>query len=120
MHTTWSNVLTPRDTCFYFSGPRGRDTQLVGDAVLERDGDKVTMTWGNVAFTGTYRDSVLELQRRSTHQYSGQWTTTEVIKGEYRAETGTVTAKYHYEECEQHKPCPGPCHIEADLDLGAI
>jgi hypothetical protein len=121
MHATWSNVNTTRESCFYFSGPRGRDNQLVGDAVLERDGDKVTMRWGNATFTGTYRDTVLDLQRKSTHSFGDQWTTTEKIHAEYHAqdEGGKLVGTYVYEECEQHQRCPGDCRIEADLDLGA-
>jgi hypothetical protein len=117
MHTGWRDVATVGD-CWYFSGPDGRDTKLAGPITLARDGDKVTATIGGATFTGTYRDSELDLARDATHRFDDVWTTHERIHGNFKA--GKITARYHYEECEQGTPCPNHCTIEATLELAAI
>lgn len=117
MRTGWSDVATVGD-CWYFSGPNGRDTRLAGPITLARDGDKVTATIGGATFTGTYRDSELDLARDATHHFDDLWTTHERIHGAFKS--GKITAHYHYEECEQGTPCPNHCTIEATLELAAI
>jgi hypothetical protein len=112
MHATWTEIRSSGG-CWYFSGPAGRDARLWGDAVFDRDGERVTMNFGGAVFAGTYRDRVLELDRTSTHVFDKTWTVTETIRGEYLA--GTVTAHYHYEECERGTRCPNECTIEATL-----
>ena len=117
MRTGWSDVATVGD-CWYFSGPTGRDTRLAGPITLARDGDKVTATIGGATFTGTYRDSELDLARDATHHFADLWTTHERIHGAFKS--GKITAHYHYEECEQGTHCPNHCTIEATLELAAI
>ena len=117
MRTGWSDVATVGD-CWYFSGPTGRDTRLAGPITLARDGDKVTATIGGATFTGTYRDSELDLARDATHHFDDLWTTHERIHGAFKS--GKITAHYHYEECEQGTHCPNHCTIEATLELAAI
>ena len=104
MHSTWTGVHVTQESCWYFSGPDGRDTKLSGDVVFSRDGEHVTMTWGNATFTGTYRDNVLDLERTTKHQFEGAWTTKERFHGDYVG--GKVTAHYHYEECAEGNSCP--------------
>jgi hypothetical protein len=117
MRTGWNDVATVGD-CWYFSGPTGRDTRLAGPITLARDGDKVTATIGGATFTGTYRDSELDLARDATHHFDDVWTTHERIHGAFKS--GKITAHYHYEECEQGTHCPNHCTIEATLELAAI
>lgn len=117
MRTGWSDVATVGD-CWYFSGPTGRETRLAGPITLARDGDKVTATLGGATFTGTYRDSELDLARDATHRFDDLWTTHERIHGAFKS--GKITAHYHYEECEQGTHCPNHCTIEATLELAAI
>ena len=117
MRTGWSDVATVGD-CWYFSGPTGRDTRLAGPITLARDGDKVTATIGGATFTGTYRDSELDLARDASHHFDDLWTTHERIHGAFKS--GKITAHYHYEECEQGTHCPNHCTIEATLELAAI
>ncbi|MEP6863929.1 MAG: hypothetical protein ABJE66_25095 [Deltaproteobacteria bacterium] len=117
MSTAWSDVAAVGD-CWYFSGPAGRDTRLAGPITLARDGDKVTATIGGATFTGTYRDSELDLARDASHHFDDAWTTHERIHGAFRS--GKITAHYHYEECEQGTHCPNHCTIEATLELAAI
>jgi len=117
MHSTWTGVRVTQESCWYFSGPNGRDTKLSGDVVFARDGEHVTMTWGNATFSGTYRDNVLDLERTTKHQFEGTWTTKERFHGDYVG--GKVTAHYHYEECEAGAACPNECRIEGELGLSA-
>jgi hypothetical protein len=117
MHATWGAVKTDEQNCWYFSGPTGRDTKLAGDVVFDRDGPQVTMTFGGATFRGTYRDSVLDLERASTHVFDGRWTTKEHIHGDYVG--GKVLARYHYEECHVGEPCPNECRIDGALVFGA-
>jgi hypothetical protein len=117
MHSTWTGVHVTEESCWYFSGPDGRDTKLSGDVVFSRDGEHVTMTWGNATFTGTYRDNVLDLERTTKHQFEGTWTTKERFHGDYVG--GKVKAHYHYEECEAGAACPNECSIEGELALSA-
>src|SRR5262249_45307994 len=49
----WSRVVTT-DTCWFFSGPDGRDTRLVGDVDIERDGERVRLMFGGATFEGTF------------------------------------------------------------------
>jgi len=117
MHSTWTGVRVTQESCWYFSGPNGRDTKLSGDVVFSRDGEHVTMTWGNATFSGTYRDNVLDLERTTKHQFEGTWTTKERFHGDYVG--GKVTAHYHYEECAAGEACPNECRIEGELGLSA-
>ena len=112
MHASWGTVQTD-DSCWYFSGPAGRDTHLAGDVTFDRDGANVTMTFGGVTFKGTYRDSVLELERQAGYVFDGRWKTRETIKGDYLA--GKVVARYHYEECLVGTKCDDRCWIDATL-----
>jgi hypothetical protein len=117
MHTAWGHVNLTQDTCWYFSGPTGRDTKLAGDVVFERNGETVKMTWGAAIFTGTYRDNVLALERKGEHQFDGRWTTKETFTGDYLG--GKVIGKYHYEECHVGEHCPNECRIDGELVLSA-
>ena len=112
MHTSWGAVRTD-DRCWYFSGPAGRDTHLAGEVMFDRDGANVTMTFGGVTFTGTYRDNVLDLERNASYVFDGRWMTRETIKGDYLA--GKVVARYHYEECLVGTACDDHCAIDATL-----
>jgi hypothetical protein len=112
MHAGWSAIRAD-DTCWYFSGPNGRDTKLAGDIAFKRDGDQVTATLGGATFTGTYRDNVLQLARTSQHQADGTWTVNEKIEGDYVG--GKMIARYHYDECLVGTRCPNQCTIEATL-----
>ena len=119
MHATWAKIVTVGD-CWYFSGPNGRDTKLVGDAQLTRDGDQVTMTLGGATFTGTFAASggnagELQLGRTTLHDFDDPWTVTEKIHGPYRE--GAIIAKYRYVECERGTACPNHCTIDAELTL---
>ncbi len=114
MHSTWGAVKTDA-SCWYFSGPAGATTRLAGDAVFDRDGANVTMTFGGATFKGTYRDSVLELERKAGYVYQGRWTTRETIKGAYLA--GKIVAHYRYEECQLGVTCDDRCWVDANLLL---
>lgn len=116
LRTAWTDVAASAG-CWYFSGPNGRETRLAGPITLVRDGDKVTATIGGATFTGTYRDSELDLARDATHRFDDLWTTHERIHGAF--ESGKITGHYHYEECEQGTRCPNHCTIEATLELSA-
>jgi hypothetical protein len=108
----WTSVQ--RDpSCFYFSGPDGRDDQLTGTVRVDRSGDTLTLHIGNTSFTGTYKDGEMFVERHSDHDYLGQWTVTETIHGRYLERQ--MRAKYHYAECAHDEPCPGHCTIDADL-----
>ena len=117
MRTAWADVAASAG-CWYFSGPNGRDTRLSGPITLVRDGDKVSATIGGATFTGTYRDSELDLARDATHRFDDVWTTHERIHGAFKS--GKITGHYHYEECEHGTRCPNHCTIEATLELSAI
>jgi hypothetical protein len=119
MHATWG-VVTTVGACWYFSGPTGRDTKLVGDAQLTRDGDKVTMVFGGATFTGTFAPAAgggneLRLGRTTVHDFDDPWTVTEQIHGPYRE--GAIIARYRYEECERGTHCPNHCTIDGELTL---
>lgn len=113
----WSNVVRTSG-CFFFSGPAGRDDQLVGDVVIEtveRDGEQIRMRIGTATFAGTYANGTLQLKRTSKYDYGGPWTTTETIIGQAKDDQPLV-ARYTYHECEvASKKCPGQCTITGDL-----
>lgn len=108
----WSSLRT-RPSCFYFSGPNGRDTQLTGPVTVERDGERVALHIGDATFTGTYRRGELDVSRSTQHTFNGRWTVRETIRGRYRELL--MQARYHYEECQDGDACPGRCTLDADL-----
>jgi hypothetical protein len=108
----WSHVQSS-DGCFFFSGPSGKDDQLVGEATIERNGGHVGLRIGAALFEGTYREGRLDLMRISPHTYDGPWLALERIHGFY--DHGTMTAHYRYNECELARECPGPCTIAGDI-----
>jgi hypothetical protein len=112
MHATWTHIRA-EEGCWYFSGPGGRDNKLEGDIAFKRDGDQVTATIGGAVFTGTYRDNVLVLERKSRHTADGTWNVDEKITGDYVG--GKMVARYHYEECLVGTRCPNHCAIAATL-----
>lgn len=111
----WVSV---RDTppCFYFSGPDGRDTKLVGEVIVDRvelgDGD-IRLAIAGATFAGTYRDKELAVKRTSDHTFGGSWTATEEIKG--KLIDNTFLGTYSYRECEHGNACPGHCTIDAEI-----
>jgi hypothetical protein len=112
----WQNV-TRTDGCFFFSGPEGRDDQLVGDVrveTVEREGERLSLRIGTAVFEGTYARGVLELARTHSYEFEGAWQTTERIRGAMR---GTLlSAQYTYEECKvSDKICPGRCTVQGEL-----
>ncbi len=112
----WQNV-TRTDGCFFFSGPEGRDDQLVGDVkveTVEREGDQLRLRIGTAVFEGTYARGVLELSRAATYDYNGPWRTTERIRGAMQGDR--LSAHYAYEECDlTTKACPGNCTVSGEL-----
>jgi hypothetical protein len=108
----WSNIRGT-GACFYFSGPSGRDNQLVGDVTVERSGDRAILHIGGATFAGTYRDGELAVTRHSVHDYGGRWTVDETIRGRYLERL--MRATYHYEECQDGDTCPGTCVLDARL-----
>ena len=112
----WSNV-TRTEGCFFFSGPDGRDDQLVGDVVVEtveREGASIKLRIGTATFDGTYESGELSLARKSKYDYNGPWQTTETIRG--RLVDGVLAANYAYEECELAvNQCPGHCTVTGTL-----
>jgi hypothetical protein len=112
----WTNVVRT-DGCFFFSGPEGRDDQLVGDVrveTVEREGEHIQLRIGTAVFDGTYAHGDLSVSRTSQHDFEGPWTASEWVRG--HATDGRMDAHYAYEECEvnSHR-CPGPCRITGDL-----
>jgi len=112
----WSNVVRT-EGCFFFSGPDGRDDQLVGEvavATVERDGDNLSLRIGTATFEGTFRAGALTLVRKSRYDFNGPWAVTETIHG--RLHDGVLVARYQYEECElAAAACPGRCTVTGDL-----
>ena len=105
------------DGCFFFSGPEGRDDQLVGDVkveTVEREGERIRVRIGTASFDGTYARGELVLSRTSQHDFNGPWSATETIRG--RQTGNRLDARYAYTECERAaKECPGRCTISGDL-----
>jgi hypothetical protein len=112
----WANVVRT-DGCFFFSGPEGRDDQLVGDVkveTVEREGERIRVRIGTASFDGTYARGELVLSRTSQHDFNGPWSATETIRG--RQTGNRLDARYAYTECERAtKACPGRCTISGDL-----
>jgi hypothetical protein len=112
----WANVVRT-DDCFFFSGPEGRDDQLVGDVkveTVEREGERIQVRIGTASFDGTYARGELVLSRTSQHDFNGPWSATETIRG--RQTGNRLEARYAYTECElATKACPGRCTISGDL-----
>ncbi len=112
----WSDVRRTTG-CFFFSGPEGRDDQLVGDVVVEtveREGVKIVIKIGTATFAGTYDRGELSLTRSGSYDYNGPWRTTEKIVGTKSGDT--LSAHYTYEECElRGSDCPGHCTIRGTL-----
>jgi len=104
-------------SCFYFSGPDGRDDKLVGAVtVIDRaelgDGT-ITIAINGVPFEGTYRNKQLAVKRVSEHVFGGPWTATEEIRGTFTDRD--LVGTYSYRECEHGQPCPGRCTLDADI-----
>ena len=106
----WSNVAEQHASCFYFSGPKGRDDLLIGRAVLTRTGDRVRLEIGNAAFVGAlFAQGEVRLRRTSTHDFGGDWVVDETIVGRYT--DGVLVAHYVYDECEQRRRCEHDCIV---------
>jgi len=111
----WLSV-NETSTCFYFSGPRGRDDVLVGKVTFDRPelGDgAIAIKINNATFRGSYRDHKIVVRRSSQHDFGGPWNIDEVIQGEIV--DGAFTGTYAYRECEQDGACPGTCQIDARI-----
>jgi hypothetical protein len=109
----WEDVVTTNG-CFFFSGPNGRDDQLVGTAVFQRNGSELKVTINNVVFRGTLRDDGFSVSRKSRHDYGGPWEVDETITGPRPVE-GSIRATYRYTECEQGTKCPNICTIKGTI-----
>ncbi len=109
----WQDVQATTG-CFFFSGPNGRDDQLVGNAVFQRNGSELAVTINKVVFRGTIHKDGFTVTRRSSHDYSGPWVVDEVISGPRPAE-GALRATYRYNECEKGTKCPNQCTIDGTI-----
>jgi len=111
---SWDNVRAT-DGCFFFSGPNGRDDQLVDTAVFERNGTELTVTINKkVVFKGSLTKDGFSVARKSQHDYGGPWTVDESIAGPRPVE-GSLRASYRYNECEQGTKCPNQCTITGTI-----
>ena len=112
---SWQDVRTTSG-CFFFSGPDGRDDQLVGTAVFERNGSELTVTINKVVFRGVLTKDGFSVARKSRHDYGGPWDVDETIAGPKPVE-GSLRAIYRYNECELGTKCPNTCSIQGTLVL---
>jgi hypothetical protein len=110
---SWQDVQATTG-CFFFSGPNGRDDQLVGSAVFERNGSELTVTINKIAFRGTIGKDGFSVIRKSHHDYGGSWEVDESISGPRPAE-GALRASYRYNECEKGTRCPNQCTINGTI-----
>lgn len=116
LRVVWGKIAEQTPSCFYFSGHKGRDIQLVGNATVSTSGTEVTIAFKQVTFRGTLTDGGFEVTRRGRHEFGGKWTVDEKIRGKFV--DGGVIARYHYEECQDGDPhCPNECTIDAELSL---
>lgn len=112
---TWSAVKATLG-CFFFSGPEGRDDQLIGKATITRDGDAVAIEFGALVFRGVVRNGQVTAVRHSIHSFGTSWSVNEVIRGRF-VEQGLL-ARYHYDECQRGAgDCPGHCTIDASITI---
>lgn len=112
---TWANVNSRTPSCWFFSGPNGRDTPL-GDRITVRvENGHAWVTWGKASFEGTWSDSTIDVLRLATHDYQGTWVIAERLVG--RPKEKAIHARYTYEECQEQTTCPGQCSITADVLL---
>jgi len=114
LRASWSNVKST-DTCWYFSGPSGRDTPLGAHVEVRRDADHAWVRWGQASFEGSWSANAIDVSRLATHTYAGTWIISERLEG--RITEQAIRAKYTYDECEQGTRCPGRCRITADVAL---
>lgn len=114
----WSNVQTP-DDCFFFSGPEGRDDQLVGEVrveTVELEGSALRLRIGTTLFEGTFVNGAIDVARDHRYQFDGAWKTRETLRG--RLVDDELRATYRYEECELATgDCPGRCTITGDVTI---
>jgi len=116
---------TSTNSCFFFSGPYdlGRDDHLGGGARYERNGDRVVVRFGDLAFTGRVSGDRVELRRVSNHEFGSTWTVTEVIDARFVESNGCTILRgtYRYNECDTSRPqsCPGTCTISAPVTFTA-
>jgi hypothetical protein len=116
---------TSSNSCFFFSGPYdlGRDDHLGNAAQYQRQGDQVTVRFGNLVFTGQARGDRVRLRRVSDHSYGSTWTVTEVIDARFVQSNGCTVLRgtYRYNECDTSRPqsCPGTCTISAPVTFTA-
>ncbi len=115
LRVVWGRIAEKTPSCFYFSGHRGRDIQLAGNATVTTSGTEVTINFQQTVFRGTLTDGGFEVSRRGRHEFGGKWTVDEKIRGTFAG--GGVVGRYHYEECEDGDNCPGICTIDAELSL---
>lgn len=112
---TWANVVSVTPSCWFFSGPSGRDTPL-GDRLSVRiEAGHAWLTWDKAAFEGTWGADTVDMFRLATHDYLGAWVISERLVGSVK-EKG-IHAKYTYNECQEGATCPGECSITADVLL---
>lgn len=111
----WTHIVSTPG-CFFFSGPDGRDEQMVGEvkvATAELEGTTFRVRVGTAVFEGTYSAGALDLVRDSEHDFDGPWKTHETLRG--RQVDGELRATYRYEECKVGSTeCPEHCTISAN------
>jgi hypothetical protein len=124
---TWSAVQ-PSGGCWFFSGPEGlgRDHALGADARIDRDGQALTLWFGDASFKGDV-DAAGNVVL--THQGSGDdngsgWLYRETFTGTFHDDT--LNAGYGYRECELdgRGGCPvvsrGHCTISGRVNVKVI
>ncbi len=115
LRVVWGKIAEQTPSCFYFSGHRGRDIQLTGNATVTTSGTEVTIKFQQTVFRGTLTDGGFEVSRRGRHEFGSKWTVDEKIRGKFVG--GGVVGRYHYEECADGDKCPGVCTIDAEISL---
>jgi hypothetical protein len=113
---TW-RIENRTPNCFFFSGPfeLGARDHLGISAEWIESGDRVTLKFGDHAFTGRRRAATIELERHSSHEYEGPWRADETIVLEQRG--ATAKGQYEYHECNLQNAgeCPGKCAIVSGI-----
>ncbi|GEM_PF-3010915 len=112
---TWANVHSRPSTCWFFSGPAGRDTPLGEHVEVRIESQHAWVTWSTAAFEGTWGDRSIDVLRLATHSYQGTWVISERLRGTVKEKS--IHARYAYEECQEGTTCPGECTITADVLL---
>jgi len=90
----------------------------------------VALAFGAARFVGDPRRAPLQLVRSASHEFSGRWTITETITGQWSKLDARVQTlmqdqcpefegTYAYQECQVGNPaeCPGHCVINAKLRI---